>query len=1771
MTITVVERWKNPDSTLDLNNRLKYLVEKGFVWDGTVAPTGIGLSITINPFAAYTQDGMLALSDAIETYPVVAGQVNVVVLLAKYNTGGTPTVPVVNIQVLEVSVFNAHPDKAYMLEFCRINLPPAAVNVTAADIDFTQRDEVDTVGRESFRGITTFALLPVPTSPTNRVGDHYWVSDHKVFYFWDGSSWEAINTGSFNAEATLFNDQLAARQRNRLDNGSGVVAGTRPGDGSFAALPEITLISTPAVPNSISLDAFSAIINGHFVETYARSYTLAAPSDRFDLIFLEIWREETTTPDSLLYDLNPDGTLNENIEGIDDIEETLQWVAGPAGKNYDFYKLESYDHKWLVVKARFSHITNVPVTAIYDPVDASVANLATNIDGVAFTVPAGSDDRIWVGTSATTPFDGKSWAIPLFVFKRLSTETPVDSIRVFRNGVRHVFPVYPVTDLSISAKGAIAEIEKREPTSPLTQGRLAYDLPSRMVTGVDHPVQAGIAPNTVKFYDDKFKVRFRGFEDWVEFSSDEFTLPTPPILGWERILVFLKCQVTLSADDPATKSNYSLSTHRPFLPSTIAGTIRGMGYRQGYIGYDLVVENLGAVDVLDSNDAMAASTYGWSHEDLANPVSVRYEDGGLWSRPVPVADFANPHGNPYGVEWAIPICLIHRRNQTAYNRDTNQNGTGASRPDDRQDPFTLHPDDLVDLRHKLELSEEDADAYVEQNLDLLHKGQLRTRLANKYLGGGGSGAVAGSRILQADIIGTTTGGTWPLPASDTARTIWSDGREYQICSVSFNITAGVPISELLYDYTYTGGSNDGEITIKAPPGAFLIRHLPGFLYTPGDPTNLQFLEFLGPPCWSTQWWRSPIPFYGPLGFEPLPSKSKYIDTSNVDQALTYWMPGAPGTGAGASDPFKVITTDNLGRAIAMRGNINTTGKTGTVTLSWWVCYDRSFATIDNYDDNHGLAEVPDVVWRATLDPGGSNIPVNVGALQVEIKKSYVAASSVTISDTDITAATGLPGTVRLLGLNFAELIWSPVRPTVSSITLEDVNQSDITINFAGVWSGTLTAVVYFSTSVVDSWIEVGRAAKSVQALYRWYESTTIDLTAIPPIEYALNLGTQSWVPHQLGNHLSGSSPIFWSRPATTAGTRWVLSYPETVGFAYSNILSFDCIWFDRYVKVVAPSLKPLGSALTDRLVIEYTYTPYQGISTPSGQTPNVVTALPMLKEMLHGKVEAVSPWYASQSGPASFFSGIETYRGTPINNHHPLHDVWTVSPLSRFKEYNMTSLVNPQNQPPTDLALSNNAGSLFRLPYPQNLAMVASNYHKGPMEFDFDPARAGASAGELSYAPGYWGGACTEPDYLKYNQFDNGLSPLVCNNDLKNSNDNIILPASEYNTFGTTVASLNFDGRRYNFTQAGGDSLRLYASIRTNSDSILKRVQHHMKVEREPGVSANVGLFLDSLKTRDFLPVTTHTLHSGWWLIDRQGTSQFPTYVDGFALGILKEVIMSIHPGLVYSYRMHSEGPNALAGVLINRLVPNAANEGHIYHTAVLAEKSSFGDLGSKSFSPDLALYTASSYTDILKLPWSSYTVETMYVPVSPSPGGNSYSSGLQSLKGLTIGYPTSWVAGDVTSLDALFVGSQDSYNRGRGIYLGSSTQRAIMPVLLPGSGNPLRHLASWFKLNLSVGIDESVPTFPFSPGVPLFADDNKVYLEYSHGGKLAVVYFGLFVNPSGTEYRNQTVLQISCSPVGSDRLLTNAVAGSNSPYFVDGTAIDAFWPLGRPLVRSTK
>jgi hypothetical protein len=1826
--------YKNVDSTRDLNARLRRIVGRGIVWGGTMVP-GVGLTVQVAPLTAVGFDGMTVEEDASQILTVVGGGVKqYVVIHVRYNEGGVPATPTMRWRVLTQAAYAADPEKDYLIVVGTVT--PVGVVVLLSEIDFTERDEITPLGRDQYRGaVANAAALPLPPPMMNRVGDFYFVNADHTFYFWTGLIWEPLNTGSYNSETTLMNEQVIRQQRDRAANGTGILAGIRQSskdygdepDGLFSSSYHISLIDSPIATN-LGIDTFSALVNGHYVEVHAQEVLMNAPpmvpGSRLDLIFLEVWREAVVVPETHTYEGNttlagpppPSFTLDQVRQKFE--QSTWSPSMAVAGSNVNLDEVNADNHDWSVVRHRIARVDNVPSTTLYD--NTVGAPLSTNVDGNPFVGGASSTDlRVWSAAAPLSSADGVSWAIPLFVVRRDFGEP---NIREFRSNVRKVMPVYPVCDRDNAARQLLDTVARKDETVlyPGETADASTGDPSGFITGLDLELKTKLpSVDSIYLYDLGCEFRIRGMRDWLVLPASgggaSVPIGTAPPANWYKILLYLKMNITLYADEFTKPQCCVSSRHRPLLPSALGTTLKGLGQRRGYVSYEVVARNLGAIDVSDERDSMVAD--GWSRGD--GSFSNGVVDGGIWSRAISLTVDDRVH--PLGMEWAIPICLIHRRNSALYNVNTNPNGSGVTRPDARTQADVISPDDLVDLRHQVDIGEAELDSLLEQNVDLLMKGQLRTKMANKIWGSGTGGAVAGSRILQADSIGVVPG-AYSIGVADGMRRIWSDAREFHLVSTSFFITVDTHNDYIDYDYT---APDTGVLVIKAPPGAHIVRAALPLSYVVSDPTNLAYyMDFFGPPLFSTRFWPDVAnnPAVG-LNGQPFQSWAKFITATGQELPVVYHelvplgstvtvmgCPWAKGTGDNAGHATSMGTSLDVGSMIALGGVV--------ISLSWWVHYDRSFVDSGRaYDQNRGLAEIPDVVHKVVKDPAGAADTVNVGAIYASARKLVFGALNCDFLDVDIAtfADPALPGTIKLVGIDLDTLNFTPFPPSTAAPVIQQVTMNDaqtkISLVFAAAYTGAVEVVIAYYTDQVNDWIEVGRGGKSVQAMFKWMEVDQ-DLGAGPwPDNLAMQFGNTIWVVPQInGRHSSALSPLLWSRAA--AGLDWELMpslhlTTSGVGYPYSNVLSANpnsVTGLQRLVKFVLAFQYTLTNAPTDNLLIYYTYTPYQGMSNRGGETPvttGVGSVVPLLKNMLHGKIESSTDFYVTQSGAASYFSGVLGMSGLSVNHSAPYTTSTFLTNASRFADYNMTYQVTDHTRFYTDGLNSNynadhytNDAAVLRLPYPQHTSMVNGTlYHLGTMDFDLDPARAGVNAGFLSYAPGYYAPPMVDMRQTQYSQFVNGLTPLNARGGAKREDLSFVVTPDQYYVYpgtGAGTLELRHDANGYGWyvAPAPANYIRLRHGIDTHGGALVCRTFTEITADKPPGVDGPAGtqhsglhlyspVFCNLWYNPASLPsAPVYPFNPATYLIsdeDRVELAVFPctvdwTYIPDFVDGVYNRYGMCACPGEVISwYSSGEKGVTPVIGLLIE---PNDGHYARVFGTSVLMEtcvEENFPKGGNPMFGNLDFAYKSSRVLDLVKVPLSSYSKQQEALD-------RNASQGTMTLKGKSVGYPGTW-SGSSTMDDAVYAGPRDIRGAGRGIYFGDETNRFNMPVLCPGTGTPLNQAFKTWPLSPPVDGTWAPPeSLPYMPGESFFHQTNQVSYPFDHGGPIAYVFMGSFVRPISKSYRNSLILQISGGPTGPDKMKDQPVALQpayrvNTSEELDGTALDAFWPKNRPILRA--
>jgi len=237
------------------------------------------------------------------------------------------------------------------------------------------------------------------------------------------------------------------------------------------------------------------------------------------------------------------------------------------------------------------------------------------------------------------------------------------------------------------------------------------------------------------------------------------------------------------------------------------------------------------------------------------------------------------------------------------------------------------------------------------------------------------------------------------------------------------------------------------------------------------------------------------------------------------------------------------------------------------------------------------------------------------------------------------------------------------------------------------------------------------------------------------------------------------------------------------------------------------------------------------------------------------------------------------------------------------------------------------------------------------------------------------------------------------------------------------------------------------------------------------------------------------------------------------------------------------------------------------FRSEVLANASSSDE---KS---DVYYAQSSGIPDLIRIPFGSMGNFARAFEFYYGPGPTSKALGYSSLKGQEVAYPDSWGGSSISTLESLLVPSVLYHPvYGRGVYLGTTTQAEVMPMFVPGSGGGLdKTLKSTQNL---IDEDSQPPQiFPSYPSVPIFSSSNRQWVLRDHGGPLAYVFYGSMISPSSDTYKGRAVMQISGGPTLSEDAnsgIDDGISGQKnlSPDKLAATAIDAFWPSRRPVLK---
>ena len=211
MTLRAVLDWQNQDSTEDLNSRFTALFTKGVITGGTVVPVVGDLQVSLQPFTALSNDGMLVTNDTSTVFDIPLDQTNVIALHAKHVVGDAA---VLELVAVEISIFNGLVNKADYVVFGTVLTVSPAAEVVESDISYALREMQDKRARDKVRGQVEI-ITDLPSDPNfNVYGDIYvvymGVGSAPNLYAWDGIQW--VNITGANAVAVALD-----KHRNNLD------------------------------------------------------------------------------------------------------------------------------------------------------------------------------------------------------------------------------------------------------------------------------------------------------------------------------------------------------------------------------------------------------------------------------------------------------------------------------------------------------------------------------------------------------------------------------------------------------------------------------------------------------------------------------------------------------------------------------------------------------------------------------------------------------------------------------------------------------------------------------------------------------------------------------------------------------------------------------------------------------------------------------------------------------------------------------------------------------------------------------------------------------------------------------------------------------------------------------------------------------------------------------------------------------------------------------------------------------------------------------------------------------------------------------------------------------------------------------------------------------------------------------------------------------------------------------------------------------------------
>jgi len=199
-------KFRNPDSTQDINDRFQGLFSKGFFSGGQITAVPGVLKIDLAPFATAGSDGMFVREDSETTrLDVTAGFKNYIVVRQEYVSNSDPILSIESLTepefLLDGPAGQQGADNPNLIVFGVVNVPGGSTATTAQMIEIFESDIVDPLGYLEFRGLLSAEIdLPSTGANQNRAGDFYIVTDgsgdQPKIFAWNGVAWIDITNAA---------------------------------------------------------------------------------------------------------------------------------------------------------------------------------------------------------------------------------------------------------------------------------------------------------------------------------------------------------------------------------------------------------------------------------------------------------------------------------------------------------------------------------------------------------------------------------------------------------------------------------------------------------------------------------------------------------------------------------------------------------------------------------------------------------------------------------------------------------------------------------------------------------------------------------------------------------------------------------------------------------------------------------------------------------------------------------------------------------------------------------------------------------------------------------------------------------------------------------------------------------------------------------------------------------------------------------------------------------------------------------------------------------------------------------------------------------------------------------------------------------------------------------------------------------------------------------------------------------------------------------------